>query len=160
MGIASQQEQKQGCKANEQCSSITAPQQERRREAAGMEQKQAGTQNECKDVTTGMWQEEGKRNSIRNAEGTSSSAGASRQKRRRRQQERSRTSTGLQQERSKNDWSYSRYAKRERSRNSAGLYNRNATKTAGAVAGTQQEFGKAATGMQRNGIMHGATADK
>ena len=42
-------------------SSTTAPQQERSRAPAGMEQKQAGTQNECKDATTGRWQEEGKR---------------------------------------------------------------------------------------------------
>ena len=60
-------------------SSTTAPQQEHSREAAGMEQKQTGTQNECKDVTRGRWQEEGKKNPIRNEEGTSSSAGASEQ---------------------------------------------------------------------------------
>ena len=41
-------------------SSTTAPQQERSRAAAGMEQKQAGTQKKCKDVTTGMRQEEAK----------------------------------------------------------------------------------------------------
>ena len=88
MGIVSQQEQKQDAK--ETSSSITTAQQERSREAAGMEQKQAGTQNECKDITTGRWQEEGKKNPIRNAKGTSSSAGASGQKRRKPHQERSR----------------------------------------------------------------------
>ena len=41
------------------------------RNATRMAQKQAGTRNECKDVTTGALQEEGKRNSIRNAKGTS-----------------------------------------------------------------------------------------
>ena len=92
-------------------SSTTAPQQERSREAAGMEQKQTGTQNECKDVTTGMRKEESKRNSTRNAEGTSSSAGASEQKRRRPQLERSRNSAGLQQERSTNDRGHSKYAR-------------------------------------------------
>ena len=79
LGRASQQEQKQDAK--EMSSSTTAPEQERSREAAGMEQKQAGTQNECKDVTRGRWQEEGKKN-LRNAEGTNNSAGASEQKRR------------------------------------------------------------------------------
>ena len=76
--------------AEEMSSSATAPQQERSREAAGMQQKQAGTQNECKDVTRGRWQEEGKKNPIRNAKRTSSSAGASGQKRRKPHQERSR----------------------------------------------------------------------
>ena len=88
LGRASQQEQKQD--AEEMSSSTRAPQQEPTREAAGMEQKQAGTQNECKDVTTGRWQEEGKKNPIRNAKRTSSSAGASGQKRRKPNQGRSR----------------------------------------------------------------------
>ena len=59
LGRASQQEQKQD--AEEISSSTRAPQQERTREAAGTEQKQAGTQNEGKDVTRGRWQEEGKK---------------------------------------------------------------------------------------------------
>ena len=50
MGIVSQQEQKQDAK--ETSSSITTAQQGGSREAAGMEQKQAGTQKECKDVIT------------------------------------------------------------------------------------------------------------
>ena len=44
--------------AKEMSSSTTTPQQERSREVAGMEHKQAGAQNECKDATTGRWQEE------------------------------------------------------------------------------------------------------
>ena len=81
LGMASQPEQKQD--AEEMSSSRRAPPQERTREAAGTEQKQAGTQNECKDLTRGRWQKEGKKNPIRpigNEEGTSRSAGASNQK--------------------------------------------------------------------------------
>ena len=109
-----------------------------------MEQKQAGTQNECKDVTTGMWKEEGKRNSIRNAEGTSSSAGASEQKRRRPQQERSRNQAGLQQERNKHERGQIRKASAAENQKDC---NKNATKTTGGAAGTQQEIIKNPAGL-------------
>ena len=115
-------------------SSTTAPQQERSRAAAGMEQKQAGAQK-CKDVTAGMWQEEAKgtrsvmqkyravvqerqsRNEghNRSAAGIKQSCAGTQQKRlgANTEGERCMKSAGPQQERRKND--------RGRSRNAAGI---------------------------------------
>ena len=144
-------------------SSTTAPQQERSREAAGMEQKQTGTQNECKDVTTGMWQEEGRRNSIRNAEGTSSSSGASEQKQRR---PHNRNAAGIQQGCSRNAAKPNgATADTVRGGSTPGTQqgcNRNAAKTTGGAAGTQQERSKnsrSRQGCNRNAAkMTGAAA--
>ena len=155
------------------------------RNAAGMEQKQAGTQKKCKDVTAGMWQEEGRRNSIRNAEGTSSSSGASEQKQRR---PHNRNAAGIQQGCSRNAAKMNgatadtvrrgstpgtqQGCNRNAAKTTGGVAgtqqetitgsrqgcSRNETKTTAVAAGTQQEFGRSVTGTQRK-RMHGATTD-
>ena len=103
-------------------SSTTAPQ-ERSREAAGMEHKQAGAQNECKDATAGRWQEE--------AEAKEAIPGA--------QQELSRVMARTQQMRLGGRY----IQQRERSMKPARLHNRNAAKTTRErkrnPAGIQQE---------------------
>ena len=100
-------------------SSTTAPQQERSREVAGMEHKQAGAQNERKDATTGRWQEE--------AETKEATPGA--------QQESSRAMARTQHMRLGG-----RYIQQgERSMKPARLHNRNAAKTIRGAEGIQQE---------------------
>ena len=123
------------------------------RNATGIAQKQTGTQNECKDVTTGALQEEGKRNSIRNAKGRNSTVMQGHQSRN--EGGHNRSAAGIQQGCSRNaaktiGATADTYG--ERSRNLAGLQQEASSNDRGRSrnpAGNHQEFGWAVAGMQR-----------
>ena len=110
--------------------------------------KSAGLQQECSKNHRGAQQESSRKpqgirqGCSRNATNTPRATAG--------KQEFGRTATGTQQKR--------QGAQPEPSRKSPGIRQGCATKTTGAAAGTQQEFGRSVAGMQRK-QMHGATAD-